>query len=219
MAQATAELKKSESDLETARIALAEVKAENEKTTLRAPIDGFVVIREYDMGGSKRRIRMGDSIWQGQQVLYIPDLTTLIVKAQVRENDLNKIQAGLDATVKIDAYPSLSLSGRVESIGSLAVEDPSVVGKHFQFTLKLRDGDPRLRPGMTARAFITVDQVKDSLAIPISALFDDEGATYCYLKKGSDLLRRNIKVSRMNEDLVEVTQGLSDGDRVSLIRP
>jgi HlyD family secretion protein len=219
VAQAAAELKKSESDLETARIALAEVKAENEKTVLRAPIDGFVVIRESGTSDEKRRIRMGDTIWQGQPVLYMPDLTSMMVKAQVRENDLNKIQVGLAATVKIDAYPTLTLSGQVESIGALAVEDPSVAGKHFQFTLKLRDGDPRLRPGMTARAFITVDQVKDSLAIPISALFDDEGATYCYLKKGSDLLRRNIKVARMNEDLVEVTQGLSEGDRVSLIRP
>lgn len=219
VAQATAELKKSESDLETARIALAEVKAEIEKTILRAPIDGFVVIREYDMGGDKRRIRMGDSIWQGQPVLYIPELTSMIVKAQVRENDLNKIQVGLDAIVKIDAYPSLTLSGQVESIGTLAVEDPSVAGKHFQFTLKLRESDPRLRPGMTARAFITVDQVKNALAIPVSALFDDEGSSYCYIKKGADIFRRNIKIARMNEDLIEITEGLSEGDRVSLIRP
>jgi HlyD family secretion protein len=219
VAQASAELKKSESDLETTRIALAEVKAENEKTVLRAPIDGFIVIRENNMSGDKRRIRMGDTLWQGQPVLYMPDMSSMIVKTEVRENDLNKIQVGLDATVKIDAYPSLTLSGKVESIGSLAVEDPSVAGKHFQFTLKLRESDPRLRPGMTARAFITVDQVNNSLAIPISALFDDEGSTYCYFKKGSDLLRRNIKIARMNEDLVEVTEGLSEGDRVSLIRP
>jgi HlyD family secretion protein len=219
VAQATAELKKSESDLETARIALAEVKAENEKTILRAPIDGFVVIRENNMNTERRRFRMGDTIWQGQPVLYMPDMTSMIVKTEVRENDLNKIQVGLEATVKIDAYPSLTLSGNVESIGSLAVEDPSVAGKHFQFTIKLQESDPRLRPGMTARAFIMVDQVKDTLAIPISALFDDEGSTYCYFKKGSDLLRRNIKIARMNEDLVEVTEGLSEGDRVSLIRP
>lgn len=219
VAQATAELKKSESDLETARIALAEVMVENEKTVLRAPIDGFAVIREYDMGGDKRRIRMGDSIWQGQPILYMPDLSSMVVKAQVRENDLNKMQVGLDATVKIDAYPSLSLSGKVESIGTLAVEDPSVAGKHFQFTIKLRESDPRLRPGMTARAFITVDQVKNTLAIPVSALFDDEGSTYCYIKKGADIFRRNIKIARMNEDLVEITEGLSEGDRVSLIRP
>lgn len=219
VAQATAELKKSESDLETARIVLAEVKAENDKTVLRTPIDGFVVIRESGASGERRRVRMGDTIWQGQPILYIPDMTSMIVKAQVRENDLNKIQVGLDAIVKIDAYPSLTLSGQVESIGTLAVEDPSVAGKHFQFTLKLRESDPRLRPGMTARAFITVDQVKNALAIPVSALFDDEGSPYCYLKKGSDLLRRNIKVARMNEEMVEVTEGLSEGDRVSLIRP
>jgi HlyD family secretion protein len=220
IAQAMAEENKTQSDLETSRIALAEVKAEHGKTVLRAPIDGFVVIRESGGSVERRRIRMGDTIWQGQPILYIPDLTTMIVKAQVRENDLNKIRAGLQATVKVDAYPALSLVGQVESIGALAVEDSSAAtGKHFQITIKLRESDPRLRPGMTARAFITVDQVSDAITIPIAALFVDAGSTYCYFRNGDGFLRRAIKTGRMNEDVVEITSGLTQGDRVSLIKP
>lgn len=217
--QAMAEVNKAESDLETSHIALTEVKAEHEKTVLRAPINGFVVIRESGAPGERRRIRVGDTIWQGQPILYIPDLASMIVKAQVRENDLNKIKPGLEAAIRVDAYPAISLVGQVKSIGALAVEDSDAAGKHFRFTIKLRESDPRLLPGMTARAFITIEQVRDVITVPIAALFVEGGSTYCYFQDGKESLRRAIKAGRMNEDVVEITSGLAEGDRVSLVKP
>jgi len=217
--QAMAEMKKAESDLETSRIALAEVRAEHKKTALRAPIDGFVIVHESGSLGERRRVSVGDTIWQGQPVLYIPNLASMIVKAQVRENDLNKIKPGLEAVVKVDAYPAISLVGQVESIGALAVDNSSAAGKYFQFTIKLRESDPNLRPGMTARAFITTEQVSEVMTIPIAALFFEGGATFCYFDTGADILKRAVKVGRMNEDLVEITSGLTEGDKVSLVKP
>lgn len=217
--QAMAEARKAEIDLETSRIALTEVKAEHKKTVLHAPIDGFVVLHESGAPGERRRVRVGDTIWQGQPILYIPDLASMIVKAQIRENDLNKVKTGLEAMVRVDAYPTVSLVGQVESIGALAVEGSDAAGKHFQFTIKLRESDPRLRPGMTARAFITTEHVRDVVAIPIAALFVEGGSTYSYSYDGKDFIRHTVKVGRMNEDLVEITSGLAEGDKVSLVKP
>jgi len=83
----------------------------------------------------------------------------------------------------------------------------------------LRESDPNLRPGMTARAFITTEQVSEVMTIPIAALFFEGGATFCYFDTGADILKRAVKVGRMNEDFVEITSGLTEGDKVSLVKP
>jgi HlyD family secretion protein len=219
--QATAELNKAESELATTRTALAQSQSELDKSTVRAPLSGFVVLSEIFQGNQKRKPRAGDTVWQGQAPLYLPDLSSMVVKTQVREEDLQKIRGGLAATVRVDAYPDAAFEGEVGSVGVLAIDPAgtSMVGKHFQYTVSLKSGDPRLRPGMTARVSIVASSARDVLTVPLAALFSESEGKVCFVYNGQKFIPRLVQVGRTNEDVAEILDGLKEGERVALVRP
>ena len=220
VAKAAAEVNKAESELTASRAALATAQRDLESTEIRAPSAGFVVLNEIYAGTIKRKPRSGDTIWQGQPVLYLPDLSAMIVKTQAREEDLHKLKPGQLVTVRVEAYPDARFEGEVANVGVLAVETQgSAAGKYFQVTINLRGSDPRLRPGMTARVSIVADRVKDALVIPVSALYYEGGQPIAYVSDGSRVVPRRLTIGRRGDDLVEITEGLASGERVSLAKP
>ena len=220
IAKAAAEVNKAQSELATSKAALATAREDLARTEVRAPTAGLVVLNEIFQGTVKRRPRAGDTLWQGQPVLYLPDLSALVIKTQVREEDLHKLSSGQLASVRIEAYPDTRFEAEVEAVGVLAVEAMgNSAGRHFQVTLKLRGSDPRLRPGMTARISIVADRVRDALAVPVSALYYDGSQPTCYVFDGNILAARKVSIGRRGDDLVEITAGLTGGERVSLSHP
>ena len=191
------------------------------RTEIRAPTAGFVVLNEVFQGTVKRRPRAGDTVWQGQPLLYLPDLSAMVVKTQVREEDLHKLKPGQLAAVRVEAYPDALFEGEVASVGVLAVENAgaATAGKHFQLAVNLRASDARLRPGMTARVSIVSDRVHGVLVIPVAALYYEGGQPTCYVFDGRAIVARKVSVGRRSEDLLEVTAGLTEGEQVSLAKP
>jgi HlyD family secretion protein len=221
VAHAMADLNKAQSEADTARDTLTQARADMARTEVRAPSAGFVVLNEWYQGNQKRKPRAGDTVFQGQPLLYLPDLSSMQVKSQLREEDLHKIKIGQIASVRVDAYPDASFQGVVDNIGVLAVDatESGNIGKHFQYTVKLKGTDERLRPGMTSRVNIISDRVKDALRIPVAALFQDDKQRYCYVRVAGKLELITVKVGRSNEDWVEILEGLAVGQQVSLLRP
>lgn len=221
VAKAAAELDKAQSELAASRTALAIARSELAKTEVRAPVSGFAVLHEIFSGQAKRKPRAGDSVWLGQPVLYLPDLASMVVKTLVREEDLHKLRPGQAAIVRVEAYPDARFHGEVAAIGVLATDaaGAATAGKHFQVNVNLKESDPRLRPGMTARVSIVAERVRDALAIPSGALFYEGGHPVCHVFDGSTTATRKVGVGRRGDDFVEITQGLNAGDRVSLTKP
>ena len=221
IANAMAGLKKANSEFETTRLLLEEAQDQLKKTVVHAPFSGIAVLYESFRDNQKRKPRAGDAVWQNQSLLYLPDISSMIVETQVREIDLHKIKIGQQAKIQIDAYPDTAFEGEVTSIGILAAERPeSGRGeKYFQLTVALKGDDTRLRPGMTARVVIEVNKAKDALSVPIQAIFKEEDKIYCYLLKGNNFKKVEVSIGRQNEDMVEILSGLKRGDKVSLVEP
>jgi HlyD family secretion protein len=221
VAGAMATFNKARSELESTRLALADARGELQKTVILAPGTGIVVHFEQFRDNQKRKPRVGDTVWQNQPLLYLPDISSMMVKTMVREIDLHKIKVGQGVTVRIDAYPAVPFQGRVTSIGILAADgsDGGKGGKFFQLAVTLNGQDGRLRPGMTARIFITAESVKNALTVPLSAIFEEEGRKKCFVTKNGGVRVAEVTIGRQNEDFVEIASGLREGERVSLVRP
>jgi multidrug efflux pump subunit AcrA (membrane-fusion protein) len=104
----------------------------------------------------------------------------------------------------------------------LAAQRPeSGIGdKYFQMTVTLAGEDRRLRPGMTARVTVAAGMARDTLFVPIHAVFNDGAESYCYRLASRGAYRRQTVVTgNQNEDVVEIVAGLAEGDKVSLLRP
>ncbi len=221
IAKTAAALKKSERSLTGKQSALARAEKELKKTVIKAPFQGIAILFEAFRNGQKRKPRVGDKVWQNQPLLYLPDISAMIVKTQVREIDLHKIFLGQDCLASVDAYPDISFNGKVSFIGVLATGRHQGQGgeKYFQITIAIQPADSRLRPGMTARTEIFGQPVKGALSIPIQAVFHDNDDDYCYLFDGSGFKKEKITIGHQNEDIVQVVSGLKDGDQVSLVKP
>ena len=207
--------------LQTVQSLLETARTDLEKTIIRAPSSGIAIHYEAYREGSKRKPREGDRVIQNQPLVYLPDISAMIVKTQVREIDLHKLIKGLTCKVQVDAYPDSVLEGQVAFIGALASENFRLGRgeKYFELTIALTDKDERLRPGMTARVSILSDSVNDQLAIPVQAVFEEAGTKFCYLYLEKRFKKVGISTGRQNEDLVVVLSGLNAGDQVSLIKP
>jgi HlyD family secretion protein len=220
--QAMAALEKSEQELESARQSLEIAVKELNATVIKAPSTGMVVLAEQMRGNAYRKPRVGDQVWQNQPLVYLPDVSKMIVNTQVREVDLYKIDVGKPVLTRVDAYPELLLTGRVASIGVMAdqgSEGRQKKGKHFKVTIILDQSDPRLRPGMTSRISIVCDQVSGALAIPSFALFREGEKMFAYVALQKGFERREVLPGAKNEDFVEIRAGLIKGELIALSKP
>jgi len=207
--------------LQTVQSLLATARNDLEKTVIRAPSSGIAIHYEAYREGSKRKPREGDRVIQSQPLVYLPDISAMIVKTQVREIDLHKLVRGLKCKVQVDAYPDSVLEGQVAFIGALASENFRLGRgeKYFELTIALKNKDERLRPGMTARVSILSDSINEQLTIPVQAVFEEAGTKFCYKYLEKRFKKVSITTGRQNEDLVVVLSGLNAGDQVSLIKP
>ena len=222
IAQAHAALGEVVGKLESKKSALARAREEVEKTVIRAPCAGIAILFETFRDGEKRKPRIGDKVWQNQPLLYLPDITSLIVKTQVREIDLHKVHLGQSCRVTIDAYPNAHFQGEVIFLGVMADNRlaASKGEKYFRVRVALEGQDDRMRPGMTARVSILSEALETSvLTVPIQAVFRNGGETFCYRQGLNGLDKVAVQLGRENEDLVEILSGLETGDKVSLVRP
>src|SRR5262249_33743471 len=118
-----------------AREALARAETELKKTTLRSPIEGFPVLQEIPLDTGRRKPQVGDSVWSGQPIATIPDLSQMVALTRIREIDLHLIRAGLTARLALEAYPDLAMNGRIDFVGSLAETNADSPWKFFSVRL------------------------------------------------------------------------------------
>ncbi|MDP6541254.1 MAG: hypothetical protein QGF07_00580 [Phycisphaerales bacterium] len=194
---------------------------ELQATTITAPIPGMVVYREEFRSGERRKPRIGDSVWHNHPLLYLPVISSLIVETVIREVDVHKVKVGTPTTTRVDAFPTVAIVGKVVSIGVLAEKTVfrNNTAKVFQMTIELQGGVDNLRPGMTARSTILAGSIENSLCVPIAAVFVENNEAYCFVENGGDFLRTQIELGSQNDLVVEILDGLSEGQRVSLVAP
>lgn len=191
------------------------------QTQILAPAPGMVVHREEYRSGQKRKPRVGDILVKNQPLMDLPDLSSMVVKTRVREVDLFKVGVNKKATIEVDAYPHLSFNGTVTSIGVLALSDLGRISeeKYFEVRIALDSADERLRPGMTTRVTIHAQQADNVLTVPLHAVFGEHKQNYCYVNCGSGYEKRPVVTGISNEQLMQITDGVEEGDCVCLLNP
>lgn len=210
-------LTKAETALESAKADLKKAQEEFEKTKIAASGSGFLVYNELPFGSEYRKIQIGDSVWNGQAIMTIPDTSQMAIETAIREFDVYKVQPGQKARIILEAFPGLTLSGHVDFIGNLATKGGSDRGgKQFSLRVLLEETHPNLRPGMTAQVEIGVERIPNTLLLPIEAVFQREGRHYCTVVKKGKMQPREIQVGKSNNDQVTIVAGLEEGEFVSL---
>ncbi len=218
--QKRAAITSAESRIQEAASKLAEVREQLARTEVRADVAGIVVYRDVFFGSERRKPQVGDQVWANQPLLILPDVSRMIVETRVRETDVHKVAAEQQVRVGVEAFPGLELTGRVTLVGTLAEEEHDRrSSKFFRVTVEVAQTDPRLRPGMTARVEILVEERPKALYVPLDAVFEREGRDVCYLVSRGGIEPRDVALGPSNQDFVVIEKGLREGQRVFLVDP
>jgi len=158
-------------------------------------------------------------VWANQPLLILPDISKMVVETRVRETDIHKVERNQHVKVRVDAYPDLRLTGTVTLVGTLAQEEKERRGaKFFGVKVQVNESEPRLRPGMTARVEIEVEERALSVFVPLEAVFDKDGHHVVY-PVARRPRPREVVLGPSNADFVVVEEGLAAGERVLLHDP
>jgi len=209
-----------ESRIQESAAKLALAQQQLARTEVRADVPGIVVYRNVFFGSEPRRPQVGDQVWANQPLLILPDISKMVVETSVRETDIHKVEQKQRVVVRVEAYPALKLTGKVTLVGTLAQEEKDRRGtKFFGVTVELSESDPRLRPGMSARVEIQVEERASALSVPLEAVFEKDGRHVCYVASGRRVREREVVLGPSNQDRVVVEKGLQRGERVCLRDP
>ncbi len=202
--------------VESARANLARAEADLGKTKIVAPIEGFLVLQDIPLDNGRRKPQVGDSIWSGQPIATIPDLSQMVVQTRVRETDLHRVHTGQLAGLELEAYPDLRMNGRIDFIGSLAESAGDAAWKFFSVRLLVDRTDPRLRPGMSVRASLRIASVDRAVVAPLDAIFPCAGRSCVYVRRKGDVWEQPVTLGLANETHVEVKTGVEAGESLLL---
>ncbi len=166
---------------------------------MRAPIGGQLSVFEANVGESKA---------PGQRIGQVDDNASVKVLASVNEFYLGRIAVGQEAMARIGSRQHVL---RVSKIL------PNVVEHEFQIELLFADGDPeQIQMGQSLTMELDIGEGTESLTVANGPWVEDTGGTWAFILSadGSSAARRDISIGRRNPGQVEVTSGLTEGERI-----
>ena len=86
----------------------------------------------------------------------------------------------------------------------------------YDTIVRLPEGTPGLKPGMSAEVEIVLSQYKDVLKLPVSAVLETDQESLCWVKTANSIERRVVEVVESNEVFVVIDRGVDVGDEVVL---
>lgn len=179
-----------------------------------APRDGFVV-HIGDWEGKKPKV--GESVFIGQPVMEVADLSRMEISAEVAEPDARWVEEGQQVEIRLDAAPDRIFVGRIVRLGHLFREKSAEVPKMvFDVIVEIAEPDPDLmRPGMAASVEILAPTAESVIQIPESAVRLESGLPVVTVESdGSGRSTQPVTLGDRWQGSVIVLDGLQSGDRV-----
>ncbi|MBL8136053.1 MAG: efflux RND transporter periplasmic adaptor subunit [Acidobacteria bacterium] len=183
---------------ELARASLAQAQAAQRRarevqrdTTLTSPVAGHVVERNYDPGAMP-----GDL-----PVVVIADLRVLKLEAGVSELEAGRLKVGMPAEVIVQARSGEKYTGELAAIAPEVNER----NRHFRIEIRVPNDDAALLSGMYATARIVTERATGGVIVPREAVTTRAGKRVALVVTGD-----TVKA-------VDVTEGLSDGQRIQIL--
>jgi HlyD family secretion protein len=187
-----------------------------------APRAGLVVYATLGDAENAKKISLGMTPFEGMDLMYLPDISSMRVDAEINEVDLSRIEVGQAVKIRLDAYPDTVFSGEIHTIANLAKNKVSRItrratsAKVFDVEIKVLDSDVRLKPGLTATVDILVNEYEDALHIPLETVFlNEQDQPVVYVKREEEFENEPIKgaVDFLNF-VVEYTKHLRKGKKI-----
>jgi multidrug efflux pump subunit AcrA (membrane-fusion protein) len=226
-----AEVQKAQRTLSRAEKEVGNLEADAAALEVVAPRDGIVFygtiggdsmsdIVFIGMDDQSKEMRIGGRVRTHQILMTVASMERLSVSTRVLENDIQHMKPGLPISIRPDAFPALSIDGKLTKVDQVAQRTGFLSEvREFKVTGEYEGVYRQLRSGMNCRVTVHADKVPDALQVPVLAVFSEGGEFYCLAKEGETTARRPVKLGATNGTMVEITEGLREGEKIALWDP
>jgi RND family efflux transporter MFP subunit len=203
--------------------------AASQKARVTSPMNGVVIKKGVELGET---VTSGVSSFNAGTVLFtVADLNSLIVRVNLNEVDIAKVQVGESVRITLDAYPQKVFTGKVRFVAPAAKLVEKI--KVFEVEVALDELGSSFRTGMSANVEILGEKRDKAISIPLEALQRRDGKTVAFqLKKdlkpqliaaAKEGLSGRTKFIWLSDhwkeyfDVVPVTAGIATLERVEIL--
>jgi RND family efflux transporter MFP subunit len=184
--------------------------AEAAAASARARLADYRIVAPFDGRVLRREAEPGDLASVGKVLFVVADPATLRVTADIDERDVGRLEPGLTAVVRSDAFPERSFQATVTEI----TPQGDATGRTFRARLLLEPNSP-LKPGMTVETNLVVERRAQAVLAPTQAVKD--GAVF--VVEDEHARRREVVLGAQGIEASEIRRGLAAGERVIVSPP
>ncbi|MDX2247879.1 MAG: HlyD family efflux transporter periplasmic adaptor subunit [Bacteroidia bacterium] len=217
IAQSVAKVKEVESDLHKEQKFYNDLITLLQEFTVMAPENGMLIYQR-EWNGKKRVAGSMISPWD-PVVATLPDLTEMESITYINEIDIQKIKKGQAVKIGLDAVPDKYLNGVINEVANIGEQQPNSDSKVFEVKITVSDSDTTLRPAMTTSNDILVDSRESTLYLPLECLHAADSISFVFKQTTTGLIRQEVRSGLINENNVEILQGLDLKDKIFLSFP
>jgi HlyD family secretion protein len=166
-----AEMAKTKAQVAQTQAALDRAEEDLRNSTIISPMNGLVLSRDVQVGDAVSSILVLGS--QATLVMTIGDVSDVYVLGKVGEADISKVYMHQPARISVESLKEKKFAGKVTKISPLGVEKDNVTT--FEVRVSIRNATGELKSNMSANAEIILEEKKNVLMIPESAILYEAG--------------------------------------------
>lgn len=174
-----------------------------ENTILRSPISGVITARNYDRG---------DLYSMGMPIYVVQQITPVKILVGISESDYTKVKKGDSVSIKVDALPGKTFTGRINRIYPIM----DAASHTFTVEIQVANHDRELRPGMYAEVEV-VFGVNHSVVVPDNAVVKQQGSgqKFIYVLQPDNTVKfTQVTLGKHFDTNYEILSGIEEGDIV-----
>lgn len=205
---------------------LKKLESDRNAMVVKSPIDGVVYYGKATRGRFGDSTSMGESlrpnssVMPNQVVMTVVQTRPMAIRATVPEDQLHRVRPNLKGIATPAAYPDLKLAAVVDRVSDVPTA-PGSFDARLSVTLDRKSRF--LMPGMACKVRLVPYLRKDAITVPPKVVMTDELDDHKHfvwlLGKDGKPEKRSVSLGQKTDKQVEITSGLSEGDKVLLEAP
>ncbi|MBX3097532.1 MAG: efflux RND transporter periplasmic adaptor subunit [Fimbriimonadaceae bacterium] len=218
-----------QSSVEQIRAQLSDGERQLGETEIRAPIDGVVTKRLVQQG---ELVSSLSSFSSGTPIVRIEDRSGLLVRLQINEVDVARLNAGTEAEIRVDALPGQKFAGKVRKVaptsiaagasatGQSAGNDPVV---KYDVEVLFDSSNPDIKSGMSSSVTMTVSRLTSVVRVPFDYIgIEKDGSRFVMLapaegetdKEKLKGTKQKVQIGTEGNGFIQIVEGLKEGDKI-----
>jgi len=196
------ELKAAAGQLESAKGKYLGAEAQLGYSEIRSPIAGVI---------TDRPLYPGEMASAGTPLITVMDTSSVIAKAHIPQNDAAALKIGDKGTMTVPGLEQ-PIEGKVTVVSPALDPNSTTVEVWFE----AKNPKHELKPGTSVQLSLTAQTVKDALVVPVSSILTAPDGATTVMVAGTDgrAHQKTVKLGIRNGDDVQITDGVSENDKV-----